>query len=306
MASHIEPDISHPEGLIAHSFYGCFRLHLFYYNMTAKGDGSVFQKNVSLFSLVLVILIALIVFYPTPQVLARALRAAGGSFSESFDSFDSFLWHKANGWTNGGVFNCGWREDHVLFSGGVMTLRLDDMPCPVGCNDKPYASGEYRSNALYPYGTFSVRLKAAQADGIVTSFFLYTDHWDDQPHDEIDIEILGKDTTRMQVNYWTSGVGGHEVMIDLGFDAAADFHTYTIEWLPDSITWWVDGVPVHTEDGSRGPLPSHPTRIMMNLWPGTGVDAWLNPFVYSGPLTAQYDWVSYRPRHEVFLPLVVR
>ena len=37
-------------------------------------------------------------------------------------------------------------------------------------------------------------------------------------------------------------------------------------------------------------------KIMMNLWPGTGVDSWLNAFTYPGvPLYAEYDWVSFTP-----------
>ncbi len=243
---------------------------------------------------------------PPQPAQANPAATLGGPFVDSLASHDLSRWHKADGWTNGGKFYCGWRADHVSFSNGAMSLQLDDNPCPSGCSGQPYASGEDRSNDLYTYGTFSIRFKAAQGNGIVSSFFLYTDSWDGQPHDEIDIEFLGKDTTRMQVNYWTDGVGEHETLIDLGFDAAADFHTYTIEWQPDAIIWRVDGLLVHTEDGSRGALPSHPSRIMMNLWPGTGVDAWLNPFVYTGPLTAQYDQVSYRSFYESFLPFAVK
>jgi beta-glucanase (GH16 family) len=254
----------------------------------------------------LVVWLTLNVIQPLKAAQATPQTFLGGSFVDPMSTYDPIRWHRADGWSNEGVFNCGWRADHVLFSGGVMSLRLDDSPCPGACSEKPYASGEYRSNALYSHGTFNVRFKAAQGDGIVSSFFLYTDSWDGHPHDEIDIEILGKDTTRMQVNYWTDGTGGHEAMIDLEFDAAADFHTYTIEWTSDAIVWSVDGAPVHTEDGSHGALPSHPARIMMNLWPGTGVDAWLNPFVYSGPLTAQYDRVSYQAPYDVFLPLLLK
>lgn len=43
---------------------------------------------------------------------------------------------------------------------------------------------------------------------------------------EIDIEVLGKDTTKVQFNYYTNGVGNHEYMYDLGFDASEGFHTY--------------------------------------------------------------------------------
>ena len=140
------------------------------------------------------------------------------------------------------------------FSGGLMTLQLDNATCPTGCSGKPYASDEYRTNDVYGYGTFTVHMRAAKASGIVSSFFIYNG----TPWDEIDIEFLGKDTTKMQTNYFTNGVGGHETLINLGFDASAALHTYAIVWQSGSIKWYVDGVLVLTENGSRGPCP--PTR----------------------------------------------
>src|SRR3546814_5031761 len=83
----------------------------------------------------------------------------------------------------------------------------------------------------------------------------------DLPHDEIDFEFLGKSPRQVQVNYYTARKGGHETMIDLGFDASEDFHTYAFEWRPDSIRWFVDGRQVHEETGQRGPLPSTPGKI---------------------------------------------
>ena len=90
----------------------------------------------------------------------------------------------------------------------------------------------------------------------------------------------------------------------------AGFHEYSIEWMPDSIKWFVDGNLVHTENGSNGTLPSTPGRIMMNFWPGTDtVNAWLGDFVYSGPLQAQYDWVSFEAVDwpiKSFVPMIFR
>ena len=172
-----------------------------------------------------------------------------------------------------------------------MTLQLDNATCPTGCSGKPYASDEYRTNDVYGYGTYTVHMRAAKASGIVSSFFIYNG----TPWDEIDIEFLGKDTTKMQTNYFTNGVGGHETLINLGFDASAALHNYSIVWQSGSIKWYVDGVLVVTENGSRGALPRNPGKIMMNLWPGTGVDSWLGPFTYTGPITAQYDSVQYTP-----------
>ncbi|MEV4642369.1 glycoside hydrolase family 16 protein [Actinoplanes sp. NPDC049548] len=224
-----------------------------------------------------------------------ASAAIGGSFTDNFDTFDTGRWHKADGWSNGSMFNVGWRADHVVFTGGTMGINLDTATCPSGCSGKPYASGEYRTNDLYSYGRFETRLRAVKTSGAVTAFFTYTGPSDNQPWDEIDVEILGKNTWQMQTNYFTDGAGGHESLIDLGFDASAGYHDYAIEWWNQgTINWFVDGRLVHQENGSRGPLPTHPQRIMLNLWPGIGVDSWLGPFSYPGTaLTAKYDWARY-------------
>lgn len=222
-------------------------------------------------------------------------RAAGVTFFDPLNSYDTALWNKSDGWTNGGVFNVGWRADHVTFTSGIMSLRLDNTSCPSGCSGKPYASGEYRTDDFYGYGKFETRLKAAKGSGLVTSFFTYAGPSDGLPHDEIDIEILGKDTTRMQVNYFVNNVGGHEEMIDLGFDASLGYHNYAFVWSDDHIKWYVDDKLVHMVSASScTPLPSVAGRIEVNLWAGTGVDSWLGPFTYPGtPISAQYDWIQY-------------
>ncbi len=213
---------------------------------------------------------------------SSALRTT--ALSDPFNAFDASVWQKSN-WANGSPFNCGFLPDHVAFSGGAMSLKLDNVPS----SGKAYSCGEYRTNDTFSYGRFEVRMRAARASGIVSSFFVYTG----SPWDEIDVEILGKDTTQVQFNYFTGGVGGHEQLVDLGFDAAADYHTYAFDWSPGAIRWYVDGVLEHTVTG--GGLPTHPAQIMMNLWNGTGVDGWLGRFSYAGPLQASYDEVSYTP-----------
>jgi endo-1,3-1,4-beta-glycanase ExoK len=218
-----------------------------------------------------------------------AAHALGNTFFDGLDTYDTARWQKSNGWSNGNPFNCGWRADHVSHSGGFMTLTLDNATCTAGCSGKPYASGEYQSLDVYGYGKFETRMKAAKSSGIVTSFFIYNG----SPWHEIDIEILGKNTTQIQTNYFTNGVGGHETVINLGFDASAGYHNYAIVWAAGSIKWYVDDVLIHTETGGRGPLPTVPGKIMVNLWPGTGVDGWLGPFSYTVPLTAKYDWIQY-------------
>ena len=204
----------------------------------------------------------------------------------------------SDGWTNGDPFNVTWYAGNVTFNDGRMQLIIDNDPAPK--KGIPYSGGEFRSKDFYGYGRYEVSMKAISNDGVVSSFFTYTGPSDNNPWDEIDVEILGKDTTQVQFNYYLDGRGGHEYMHDLGFDASEDFHTYAFEWREKSITWFVDGEEVYKvekEDSSK--IPSTPGKIMMNAWCGKGVDGWLKAFTDEKlPLTAEYEWLRYTPFDE--------
>lgn len=206
---------------------------------------------------------------------------AATHMGEGFDYYNSSLWEKADGWSNGGMFNCTWRANNCNVSNGVLELSITR-----DNGSKPYAGGEYRSRNNYGYGLYQVRMKPAKNPGIVSSFFIYNG----SPWDEIDIEFLGKDTTKVQFNYFTNGVGNHEYVYNLGFDASASYHTYGFNWQPNYIAWLVDGKEVYRAYSN---IPSHPGKIMMNIWPGIGVDSWLGAYNGVTPLRAYYDWVSY-------------
>jgi endo-1,3-1,4-beta-glycanase ExoK len=208
------------------------------------------------------------------------------TWSHSFKEHQSDLWEISDGYANGAPFDCTWSREQIRFADGTMQLDLTDP----GSGDKLCA--EYKTKEKYHYGKYEVRMKAASNIGIVSSFFTYTGPAFGTVWDEIDIEFLGKDTTKAQLNYFTSGVGEHEKLIDLGFDAAEEFHDYAFEWRRDSIKWYVDGKLVHT---ATDDIPVVPGKIMMNLWNGTGVDDWLGAFDGGSPLTAEYEWMKYTP-----------
>jgi len=197
----------------------------------------------------------------------------------------------ADGWTNGSMFNVTWRKSNVTFEDGKMHLVIDKDA--KATSDIPYSGGEFRTRKFYGYGRYEVCMKPIKNDGVVSSFFTYTGPSDKNPWDEIDIEFTGKDTTKVQFNYFTSGRGNHEYMHELGFDASEDFHIYAFEWYEDKIVWFVDGEEVHSANQL---IPVTRGKIMMNAWCGTGVDSWLNPFDDSNlPLVAEYKWFSYTP-----------
>ncbi|GAA0306493.1 beta-glucanase (GH16 family) [Gracilibacillus halotolerans] len=218
----------------------------------------------------------------------------GGSFFDDLESFDESNWHKAHNWSNGQMFNATWYDTQVTFENSIMSLAIE--MDEEGANP-PYKAGEYRSNAFYQYGLFEVNMKPAVGSGTVSSFFTYTGPSNDDPWDEIDIEFLGKDTSKIQFNYFTDGVGNNEYTHDLGFDASSEFNTYAFEWRPDSISWYVNGELIYTATDN---IPQTPQQIMMNLWPSIGVDSWTGPFNEENiPLYAQYNWIRYTPLSEL-------
>lgn len=139
-------------------------------------------------------------------------------------------------------------------------------------------SGRYRSGAIssvqsYLHGRFEVEMKPARGAGLVTGFFLHRH----SPRQEIDIEFLGDCTHEMMVNVFFNpgdelcsldfGYRGSPCRIDLGFDAALDFHIYAIEWRPGLISWSVDGVVVHERVGwDPTPIPHLEMTLHANLW----------------------------------------
>lgn len=208
---------------------------------------------------------------------------------QTFAKHDPAKWEMSTGYSNGDPFDCVWSADNIHFNGSTMELMLTK-------NDTGNIQGsEYKTLDTYHYGKYEVRMKAAKNTGIVSSFFVYTGPPFGTPWDEIDIEFLGKDTTQVQLNYYTDGVGNHEKLIDLGYDASEEFHDYAFEWTKEEINWYIDGKLVHT---ATDDIPVTPAKIMMNLWNGTGVDSWLGPYDGASPITAEYEWMKYTPYPE--------
>jgi len=121
--------------------------------------------------------------------------------------------------------------------------------------------------------TFAAELRPSNVSGLITGMFLHRNG----PHQEIDIEFLGKDTTKMLVNvFYNPGVEGTKLeygyrgtptLIELGFDAAEEFHLYEIEWHAHAIRWCVDGYVVHERVlWDPTPIPNLPMEFNVNLW----------------------------------------
>lgn len=225
-------------------------------------------------------------------VAAAALAVGGTGTSEApivdeFDELDSGRWYVSDGWSNGDHQGCEWSAGQVTTSDGRLRLGLEVAP------EGGIRCGELQSTETRGYGLYEARMKTAAAPGVVSALFTYTGPPFGTPHDEIDLEFLGRAPAEVQLNYYSGGKGDHEEMVSA--PGAGAFGVYGILWMPGRIAWFVDGEMVH--EVRRDDIPQTPGKIFFSLWNGTEqVDGWLGSFsAPAGPLTMEVDWFAYTP-----------
>jgi endo-1,3-1,4-beta-glycanase ExoK len=212
---------------------------------------------------------------------------------QPMDADDESVWERSNWFNEGGKFNCVWRPGNIIFRDGAMSIYLTR----AGSGTVPYASGEYRTeDETYRFGYYEARMKAVKGVGLVTAFFTFAGVAGEKGpvdrHNEVDIEVPGNNTTKVELNYFFGDKGSHRRSVDLGFDASQDFHNYGFKWTKDSLEWFVDGKLVHT---ATADIPQDMCKIVASFWPGTSdISKWLGG-VYEGKggCFAQYDWIKY-------------
>jgi endo-1,3-1,4-beta-glycanase ExoK len=160
----------------------------------------------------------------------------------------------------------------------------------------PYTAAEMQSGEQHHYGRYEVIMQPAAGSGLVTAFFTYTGPWFGDPHDEIDIEFLGSDTTKIHFNYFRKGKTNQPATFDLPFDAAAAPHLYAFEWRPDGITWFVDGVPYYATRPDDHGIPQTAGKVMFSTWTGkSGMQAWHGKPTFRDGAGSQFNCISFTP-----------
>jgi len=89
-----------------------------------------------------------------------------------------------------------------------------------------------------------------------------------------------------------SGGGGRGTTIDTEFDWSQDYHTYAIDWLPDQIVWYLDGVKygeVNKTDIDW--VYDHENYLLLNLAMGGNLGGEIDPQLNS--TTMKVDWVRF-------------
>jgi beta-glucanase (GH16 family) len=225
-------------------------------------------------------------------------------FRDDFDTLDTSRWQ---------VMTHSWPGNLALFGSapvevkdGQMNLTL--LEAPAGTVDsgeeKLFLGAEVRSVDALTYGRVRARVRFASGPAVVSSLVTIYTPWPADNWNELDIECLGKDPTKMQFNTMvytgpeltppvTTSVSPTQdpLLADLGFDSSADFHIYTIEWTPEGAWFWVDDV-LQRQWTEKIDLMDLPQNVLLTIW-ASGSPGWAGA-VTSETLgaTATYDWVE--------------
>jgi endo-1,3-1,4-beta-glycanase ExoK len=214
--------------------------------------------------------------------------SAGKSFLETFDTFDRSFWYVSDGWNNGGHQNCTWSRKQINTENGALNLNYSEGQS----KDRKYLCGEVQTRGRYGHGVYEVRMKAATGSGLNSAFFSYIGPSDKKPWDEIDFEVLGKNTNQVQVNQYINGKGGNEKLIPVAGGADQGFNDYAFVWEQDRLRYFLNGQLVQ-EVTDKSKIPSNAQKIFLSLWGTDTLKSWMGTFAYNGQTTMTIDRVSF-------------
>jgi len=211
------------------------------------------------------------------------------SFVDDFKTFDRSRWYVSDGWSNGPHQNCTWSKSLVALSDGALTLGFEKRQT----KDREYACGEIQTKQRYGYGTYEARMKTDTGSGLNAAFFSYIGPSDKQPWDEIDFEVLTKDTSKVQVNTYISGKPKNEKLADVEGGTDKGFNDYGFVWEKDRLRFYVNGKLVQ-EVTNPAELPTHSQKIFFSLWGSDKLTNWMGAFADPGrKVTMQVERVAF-------------
>jgi beta-glucanase (GH16 family) len=184
-------------------------------------------------------------------------------------------------WTNG---EAQWYKRANISEGGGslrLTAKREKTTSPYSGRTFNYTSGLVHSKPAFNfrYGKMAARMKLPKGSGFWPAFWTWpsNEQW---PPETDAMEFYG-DNARLiyQTYHGHNGANGSSVRHT---DWTAGWHTFTVDWQPGRLTWYVDGLATKTvteapslnmylianlaiANGARAPAPNASTRFPSSL-----------------------------------------
>ena len=151
----------------------------------------------------------------------------------------------------------------------------------------------------FKYGRMEARIKGPVGAGTWGAFWMLGADIDQRSWPwcgEIDVtELVGKNPN---LNYGylhgllSGGFGGRGTTVDMPNGFANEYHTYAIDWLPDQIDWYVDGVLFGSQQKvDRDWVFDHEFYLIMNLAMGGNLGGPIESGLNKASMS--FDWIRF-------------
>lgn len=247
-------------------------------------------------ALALAMLLAVLLAPVTPGVRAAPPEGSGWQqvFGEEFAGarLDMRTWTRCYWWDDDGCTNLSnnelqwYQPDNISIVDGH--LRLTARPEAISGHEGrifPYTSGIVTTGRDYEerqrpdrfsftYGYVEVRARPPSGQGLWSAVWMLPSDHESKP--EIDImEVLGHrpDTLEMHFHCGYGDCAGRSYGSEVATrDLTQDWRVYGLEWGPEAIVWYLDGVP-RWRFTDTAAIPNEPMYLLLNLavggdWPG--------------------------------------
>lgn len=233
-----------------------------------------------------------------------------------FDEFDGTALDTSN-WSydigNGCPSLCGWgNNEQQYYTDAPENIKVENGLLVITGREDSIGGEEYSSAKIqtqgkvdFRYGRFEARMKLPQGQGVWPAFWMLPTEsvygvWPRSGEMDV-VEMIGSNPGQAVGTVHTGMPYDYESgYYDLpsGQIFADNFHVFAMEWEPDSITWFVDGVQYHqltpSDIGPWAPFQED-FYLILNLalggnWPGT-----MDPNVLPQTLEVDYVRVYNRP-----------
>jgi beta-glucanase (GH16 family) len=151
----------------------------------------------------------------------------------------------------------------------------------------------------FKYGRIEARIKGPVGAGTWGAFWMLGADIDSRQWPwcgEIDVtELIGK-APNTAYGYLhgllSGGFGGRGTTVDMPKGFADDYHTYAVDWLPESIDWYVDGVLFGSQQKKdKDWVFDHEFYLVMNLAMGGNLGGTIESGLKQANMS--FDWIRF-------------